>query len=275
MPPSPVPLTESSIVPVLRAAGCVFAEEEARLLVAASADAHELAAMVHRRTEGLPLEHILGYVEFCGLQLEIDAGVFVPRRRTELLAREAISRTRPGATVLDLCCGCGALGAAVASAVPGIELYASDIDSAAVACARRNLAPQGGHVFQGNLFDPLPPDLRGRVDVLVSNAPYVPTGSIPMMPPEARLHEPLVALDGGADGLDIQRRVVVEASQWLAPGGHLLVEASAAQAPVSAGFFAEHGLRAAIIAAGEIDATIIVGTRAEPSDTSRRRMHIG
>lgn len=262
MQPSPVPLTESSIVPLLRAAGCVFAEEEARLLVAAADDARELAAMVHSRMEGLPLEHVLGHVEFCGLQLEIDAGVFVPRRRTELLAMEAISRTHPGGTVLDLCCGCGALGAAVASAVPGIELYASDIEPAAVACARRNLAPRGGHVFQGNLFDPLPPDLRGSVEVLVSNAPYVPTGRIPMMPPEARLHEPLVALDGGVDGLDIQRRVVAEASHWLAPGGHLLVEASEAQAPVSAGFFAGHGLRPAIITSHELEATIIVGTRA-------------
>ncbi|GLB68442.1 putative protein N(5)-glutamine methyltransferase [Arthrobacter mangrovi] len=261
MQPRPVPLTESSIVTLLRAAGCVFAEEEARLLVAAADDARELAAMVHRRAEGLPLEHILGYVEFCGLQLEVDAGVFVPRRRTELLAREAISRTRPGGTVLDLCCGCGALGAAVASSVPGVELYACDIESAAVACASRNLAPRGGKVFRGNLFDPLPPALRGRVEVLVSNAPYVPTGRIPMMPPEARLHEPLVALDGGADGLDIQRRVVAEASHWLAPGGHLLVEASEAQAPVAAGLFAGHGLRPAVITSHELEATVIVGTR--------------
>ncbi|MGF9661564.1 putative protein N(5)-glutamine methyltransferase [Arthrobacter crystallopoietes] len=262
MPPPPVPLTEGSLVLTLRAAGCVFAEEEARLLLAAAADQDELAAMVRRRTEGFPLEHILGYVEFCGLQLEIGAGVFVPRRRTELLAGQAIRRTGPGATVLDLCCGCGALGAAVSAAVPGIALYASDIDSAAVACARRNLVPWGGRVFQGNLFEPLPAALRGRVDILVSNTPYVPTGRIRMMPPEARLHEPLAALDGGADGLDIQRRVAAEAYRWLAPGGHVLVEASEAQAPVSAGLFAEHGLRPAVIASGELDATIVVGTRA-------------
>ena len=83
-----------------------------------------------------------------------------------------------------------------------------------------------------------------------------------MMPPEARLHEPLAALDGGADGLDIQRRVAAEAYRWLAPGGHVLVEASEAQAPVSAGLLAEHGLRPAVIASGELDATIVVGTRA-------------
>jgi release factor glutamine methyltransferase len=260
MPSSPVPLTESSVVRTLRAAGCVFAEDEARLLLAAAADQGELAAMIRRRTAGFPLEHILGYVEFCGLQLEIGAGVFVPRRRTELLAGQAINRTGPGDTVLDMCCGCGALGAAVASAVTGIEVYASDIDSAAVDCARRNLGPWGGRVFQGNLFEPLPAALRGRVDILVSNAPYVPSGRIPMMPPEARLHEPMVALDGGVDGLEIQRRVAAEAGQWLAPGGHVLVETSEAQAPVSATLFAEHGLRPAIIASDELDASVVVGT---------------
>jgi release factor glutamine methyltransferase len=186
--------------------------------------------MVARRTAGVPLEHVLGWAEFCGLRVAVDPGVFVPRRRTELLARQAIAlAAAPGAVVLDLCCGSGAVAAAVGRARPDAELHAADIDPAAVRCARRNVP--GGHVHEGDLFAALPPALRGRIDVLVANAPYVPTDAIALMPPEARLHEPRVALDGGADGCDVLCRVAAGAPDWLAPHGHVLVETSEAQAP--------------------------------------------
>ncbi len=136
----------------------------------------------------------------------------------------------PGRVVLDLCCGTGAVGAAIHAAVGGVELYASDIEPAAVRCARRNVEPLGGQVFEGDLFDALPASLRGRVDLLVVNAPYVPTEAIALMPPEAREHEPHITLDGGADGVDVQRRVAAGAAEWLAPGGHLLIETSREQA---------------------------------------------
>jgi len=144
-----------------------------------------------------------------------------------------------------MCCGSGAVGAAVLAAQPDIELHASDVDAAAVSCARRNLG-SGGQVYAGDLFDALPPALRGRIDVVVANVPYVPTGEIALMPPQARVHEPRVALDGGDDGLDLFRRVAAEAPRWLAPGGHLLIETSDRQAPITAGIFAVCGPNAQI-----------------------------
>ena len=125
-------------------------------------------------------------------------GVFVPRRRTEFLVRQAAALARPGDVIVDLCCGAGAIGAALAAAVDRAEVHAADIDPAAVRCARRNVPGPWGHVYQGNLYEPLPGRLRGRVGVLVANVPYVPTGEIGFLPPEARTHEPRVALDGGA-----------------------------------------------------------------------------
>jgi release factor glutamine methyltransferase len=253
------------VVARLRAAGCVFAEDEARMLLDAAGTPAELAGMVDRRVAGLPLEHVLGWAEFAGRRIAVDPGVFVPRRRTELLAREAAARARPGAVVVDLCCGSGAVGVAVASAVPGVELHAADLDPAAVRCARRNAATVGGRVYEGDLDTPLPATLRGRVDVLVANAPYVPTDAVGLMPPEARLHEPRVALDGGADGLDVQRRVAAAAPRWLARGGHLLIETSERQAPHTAAAIAAAGLTStALVHAAELDATVVVGRLGRP-----------
>src|SRR5688500_4899029 len=164
-----VRLDEAAVVARLRAAGCVFAEDEARLLIEAAATPTALATLVDRRVAGFPLEHVLGWVEFCGLRIAVDPGVFVPRRRSEVLVREASSRARPGAVVVDLCCGSGALGVALGSVVPGIELHAADLDPAAVACAERNVGSVGGRVHAGDLFDALPPGLRGRVDVMLAN----------------------------------------------------------------------------------------------------------
>ena len=254
-------LSLPAIVTTLRAAGCVFAEDEAQLLVAEAQTPAELADMVERRVSGLPLEHILGWAEFCGLRIAVDPGVFVPRQRTEFLVREAAALAKPGAVVLDLCCGSGALGIALAATVNGIELYAADIEAAAVACARRNLGAIGGQVFEGDLFDPLPTALRGRIDILMCNTPYVPTDALELMPPEARDHEPRVTADGGADGLDVQRRVAASAPQWLAPGGHLLVETSEDQAPLAVEIFARSGLTARIASSDELYATVVIGTR--------------
>ncbi|KUJ65385.1 hypothetical protein ACZ90_49170 [Streptomyces albus subsp. albus] len=245
----------------MRAAGCVFAEDEARLLMETAATGPELVAMVNQRVDGLPLEHVLGWAEFCGLRISVDPGVFVPRRRTEFLVEQAVSLARPGAVVVDLCCGSGAVAAALAAALRPTELYASDVDPAAVRCARRNLAAAGGAVFRGDLFASLPEELRGRVEVLAANVPYVPTEDVGLLPPEAREHEPLVALDGGADGLDVLRRVTAEAPRWLAPGGHLLVETSERQAARAVGVLADGGLAPQVARCEERNATVVVGTR--------------
>jgi release factor glutamine methyltransferase len=207
----PLAAVRSKVIAQLRAAGCVFAEEEAALLLAAAANAGELDALIRQRTLGLPLEHVLGWADFCGLRVAVDPQVFVPRRRTEYLVRRAarLLQERPGGgrpVVVDLCCGSGAVGAALAAVAGPLELHAADIDPAAVACAQRNLRPLGGEVHRGDLYDPLPDKLRGRVDILAVNAPYVPSEMISTMPPEARLHEPRVSLDGGPDGLELQRR---------------------------------------------------------------------
>jgi release factor glutamine methyltransferase len=241
----------------LRAAGCVFAEDEAKLLIAAAPTASDLERLVGHRVAGLPLEQVLGWAEFCGLRIAIDPGVFVPRRRSEFLVQRALVVTPPDAIVVDMCCGSGAIGAALAAVRP-IELYAVDIDSAAVACARRNI---NGHVYQGDLYEPLPATLQGRVDVLVVNAPYVPTDEIAFMPPEARLYEAQVALDGGLDGLDIQRRVVASALLWLTPGGTLLIETSDRQATDTADMMSNAGLNPSVLRSDDLDATIVIGVR--------------
>jgi release factor glutamine methyltransferase len=258
----PSPLLRSVIVTRLRAAGCVFAEDEARLLISTARTPAHLDAMVDRRAAGLPLEHVVGWAEFCGLRIAVAAGVFVPRHRTEFLVHQAtaLALARPGTVVVDLCCGSGAVGAALVAALDRVELYGVDIDPAAVRCARRNIAAAGGQVYEGDLYEPLPAALRGRIDLLVANAPYVPTEAIGLLPPEARMHEPRVALDGGADGLDVQRRVAAAAPRWLAPGGHLLVETSERQAPQTAGIFARNGLIPRTANSDDLNATVVMGT---------------
>lgn len=250
-----------SLVTTLRAAGCVFAEDEARLLLDTARTPDELDAMVEQRVTGFPLEHVLGWAEFRGLRIVVDPGVFVPRRRTEFLAEQAAAFTRPGSVVLDLCCGTGAVGATLDE----VELHAADIDPAAVRCARRNVAAVGGRVYEGDLYEPLPAALRGRVDVLIANAPYVPTDAIGLLPPEAREYEALVALDGGTDGLAVQRRVAAGASDWLAPGGHLLIETSERQAEQTVDIFVRGGLTAQVVTCDELDATVVVGMYAPGS----------
>ncbi|MET7702179.1 putative protein N(5)-glutamine methyltransferase [Streptomyces sp. NPDC005485] len=251
----------ASVVAALRSAGCVFAEDEAELILSTARTPDEAAAMVDRRVAGLPLEHVVGWAEFHGLRVTVEPGVFVPRRRTEFLVDQALALGRAASLVVDLCCGSGAVGAALAVSLGGPELHAADIDPAAVVCARRNIAAYGGRVHEGDLFAALPDTLRGRVDLLAANVPYVPTDKVGLLPPEARDHEPLVALDGGADGLDILRRVAAEAPAWLAPGGSLFVETSERQASAALDTFTRNGLTARLAVSQELYAHVVIGTR--------------
>jgi release factor glutamine methyltransferase len=256
----PAPGVDPRIVARLRAAGCVLAEEEAALLQESAGSPDELAAMVDRRVSGEPLEHVVGWAEFCGLRIAVDPGVFRPRPRTEFLVEHAATLAGPGAVVVDLCCGSGALGVALAAMLGRVELHAADVDPVAIACARRNVEPVGGQVHLGDLFAALPADLRGRVDVLLANVPYVPTGDLELLPAEARLHEPVGTLDGGPDGLEVLRRVAADARRWLAPGGHLLTEASSRQAEAAAEVLSSAGLDARVVTSEAHDATVVVGT---------------
>ena len=257
---SPVPpSSRDSVVVALRAAGCVFAEDEAELILTTASTPAEAAAMVERRVAGLPLELVVGWAEFRGLRITVAPGVFVPRRRTEFLVEQALARAPGAGVVVDLCCGSGAVGAALAAGLGRVELHAADIDPAAVRCARGNVAAAGGHVHQGDLFDALPGDLRGRVGILAANVPYVPSDEIGLLPPEARAHEPLVALDGGADGLGVLRRVAAGAPRWLAPGGCVLVETSRHQAPAALDAFERNGLTAHLAVSEELYAHVVIG----------------
>lgn len=216
----------SDLVAQLREAGCVFAEEEAAILFAAASDTPELAALVARRIAGEPLEHVVGWAEFAGMRVPVAPGVFVPRRRTELVARIAERLAPASGTVVDLCCGAGAIGIAVATWRDDLTVIAADIDPVAVDLAQRGLAPMGGTAVVSDMDTGLPPELAGAVDVVASCPPYVPTGQIALMPHEARDHEPLKALDGGKDGARMQARVFDAAVRLLAPGGVCVVETS-------------------------------------------------
>lgn len=250
-----------ALVRRLRAAGCVFAEDEADLLIAAADSAGALTRLADRRVAGLPLEHLLGWAEFCGRRIVVHPGVFVPRGRTALLVDAAVAVTGPAPAVLDLCCGSGAAAVVLHDRLAPRWLGAADVDPVAVACARRNLDPLGVPVYQGDLFAPVPARWRGRLDLVVANAPYVPSDAVAMMPAEARLHEAPVALDGGADGLAVLRRVAAGAAEWLAPGGHLAVEVSAEQAPALCAVFTAAGLDPTVVRDEEWEATAVTARR--------------
>lgn len=260
-------MPESWIVARLRAAGCVFAEDEAVLLAEAAGEVAadeapadhvaELERLIARRVAGEPLEYVLGWAQFRGLRVVVEPGVFVPRRRSELLVEQACALAPAGGTVVDLCCGSGALGAAVAAERPDLTVHAVDIDPAAVQCARHALT----RVHRGDLFSALPADLRGGIDVVLANVPYVPSGAIATMPPEARDHEPAVALDGGDDGLAVLRRVARFAPDWLAEGGHLLSETSEGQVAAAVAVFRHAGFAARVETCAELAATAVVGRR--------------
>ncbi|MCC2322718.1 putative protein N(5)-glutamine methyltransferase [Cellulomonas xiejunii] len=265
----------AALVARLRAAGCVFAEDEAALLVAAAGDqpsaggvaspagtVDALEALVARRVAGEPLETVLGWVEFAGLRLGVGPGVFVPRRRTELLARTAVRLAResgPTPVVVEACCGVAPVASLVAREVPGAQVHAADLDPVAVGWARRNLAHRG-QAWVGDLLDPVPPALRGRVDVLVANAPYVPHDAIATMPPEARDHEPHAALDGGADGVDVQRRLLALAPVWVRAGGHVLVETSVRQTALTRAA-CPPGWPVEVLRDDDVDGTVVVARR--------------
>lgn len=242
----------STLVARLRAAGCVFAEEEAALLAGAPESA------VARRVAGEPLEQVLGWAEFAGLRVAVAPGVFVPRRRSEFLVARARAVLSGAGTVVDVCCGTGAIGAALLAAYPGLVLHAADVDPAAVACARANL-PGAAGVHAGDLLAALPAELAGSVDVVVASTPYVPSDAVAAMPPEAREHEPRAALDGGGDGVDVVRRLAAQAPAWLRPGGHLLVECAGHQSPLARDALAAAGFTVSVARDEEHDATVVAG----------------
>jgi release factor glutamine methyltransferase len=260
-------VTVTSVASLLVGAGCINAEAEAALLVEAADTAERLEEMVARRTAGEPLEYVVGWTEFRGIRVVVRSGVFVPRARSGFLVEEAaslmrcVSGGRDGAVLVDLCCGIGALGVAVAAEVPSVELHAVDIDARAVSCAEENHGDLGGGVYGGDLFAALPRRLRRRVDVIMASPPYVPTEQMALLPAEARCFEPVIALDGGEDGFAIVRRIARGARQWLAPHGFLALEVGEVQAEPVGPILEGMGYSTRVAVSAEFGSAVVIGRR--------------
>jgi release factor glutamine methyltransferase len=211
----------------LAEAGSIAAREEAdELIRAAAGDPEVLEDLVSRRTNGEPIAWLTGAVTFCGLELRVAPGVYVPRRQTEPLAWRAATLLPRAGVAVDLCTGAGAIAAVMAAGVPTARVLATEVDHEAAQCARRN----GVEVFEGYLDDPLPRELANRVDVLTAVVPYVPTDSLRLLPRDVQAFEPRLALDGGADGTDLLTEVARRSVAWLRPAGWLLLELGGDQA---------------------------------------------
>ncbi|HEX6581913.1 MAG TPA: HemK/PrmC family methyltransferase [Actinomycetota bacterium] len=207
--------------------GCVAPEAEADgLLTAAREGAGPIEELVRRRLRGEPLAWITGSVTFCGRRVRIDPGVFVPRPHTEALARRAVELLPDQGIAVDLCTGSGVVAVVLAAARPRALVAGTDVDPFAVACARRNGVPAS----EGDLDGPLPPALRGRIDLMTAVVPYVPTEELHLLPRDVLEHEPRRALDGGSGGTRVLVRAAGVASRWLPPGGSVLLELGLDQA---------------------------------------------
>lgn len=245
----------------LSRAGFVAAEEEAaELLACAAGDRDRLDALVDRRLTGEPLAWVTERVEFCGLEIRVDPGVYVPRGQSELLAGRAVERLPADGLAIDLCTGSGAIGAALSAARPGARVLASDVDERAVACARRN----GVEVYRGDLFAPLPDGLEERVDVVVGVVPYVPTPDLPLLQRDTFTFESPLPYDGGPDGTEILRRVLIGSPRFLRRAGALLLELGGGQAEAIRGDLARLGfVDVAVLADEEGDVRGIEATLGE------------
>jgi release factor glutamine methyltransferase len=234
--------TSEGIVHTLAAGGCVDPEGEAGLmLVAAGEGVGGIDELVARRLGGEPLAWISGFVWFGGVRVLVDPGVFVPRPHTEALARRAVELLPDDGVAVDLCTGSGAVAAVLHSARPNALVLATDLDPVAVACARRN----GIDALLGDLDEPIPSEVRGRVDVVTVVAPYVPSEELHLLPRDVLEHEPRRALDGGNGGTAILLRATEAAGRLLRPGGRILLELGGDQAHRIARALSDHGLAVA------------------------------
>jgi release factor glutamine methyltransferase len=222
-----VPNDRAALAELLADAGFVAAQEEAdELLARAAGDVELLDALVARRLTGEPLAWITGSVSFCGLEIRVDGGVYVPRWQSEPLARRAVERLPANGAAIDLCTGTGAIARTLMAARPAARVVASDLDQRAVACAAAN----GVEVHRGDLFAPLPRALEGGVDVVVGVVPYVPTADLALLQRDTLAFESPLSYDGGHDGTEILRRVVTDSPRFLRPGGALLLELGGGEA---------------------------------------------
>jgi release factor glutamine methyltransferase len=223
----PAPTDRGALAELLADAGFVAAVEEAgELLDRAAGDPQLLDALVARRLTGEPLAWITGSVSFCGLEIGVDRGVYVPRWQSEPLALRAVERLPADGAAVDVCTGAGAIAKTLMTRHPGARVMATDLDERAVACARRN----GVDALRGDLLAPLARALEGRVDVVVGVVPYVPTGDLRLLQRDTLTFESTLSYDGGEDGTALLRRVVAGSPRFLRRGGALLLELGGRQA---------------------------------------------
>ena len=203
------------------------------------AEVDGLREFIRRRGRREPLQHILGSISFCGLEMAVNRDVLIPRPETELLAERGWTflnqlsalNSQPS-TVLDFGTGSGCLAIALAAKCAAAEVYALDLSPAALVVARQNAARHGltGRIrfLEGQGFAPVPAGIR--FDLIISNPPYIPSGEIASLQPEVRDYDPRPALDGGADGLDYGRQLAAESAPFLKPEGRLMLEFGDGQA---------------------------------------------
>lgn len=214
---------KDTLVSRLRAAGCVFAEDEAAEIRRVHGDDEKAVdAAVAARRAGIPLEQVLGVARFAGVEVEVGDGVFVPRRRAEPLIDEAVAAAPDARVVVDLGCGTGAIAAALHQRMPRAQVHGVEVDPAALRYAARNGRRHGFEAHLGDWWQALPRTLRGRVDLAVAYLPHVPAARLSGIPGDYRAHEPDRAVAGGADGLDPLRAVVAGMDEWMAPDGVLV-----------------------------------------------------
>jgi release factor glutamine methyltransferase len=256
----PTPNDPAGLTALLASEGFVAADEEAdELLARAAGDTELLESLVARRLTGEPLAWITGSVAFCGLELRVDPGVYVPRWQSEQLARRAADRLPAGGTAVDLCTGTGAVAKTMMVARPAARVVGADLDERAVACATAN----GVEAYHGDLFAPVPAALEGRVDVVVGVVPYVPTPELGLLQRDTFTFESALSYDGGDDGLEIVRRVLHDSRRFLRPGGALLLELGGEQAGALDGDLGRLGyVDVAVLVDEDGDARGVEATRA-------------
>lgn len=208
--------------------------------------------LVRRRAQGEPLQQILGETEFYSRVFKVEQGVFIPRPETERLVEEAAALVAPpdrrllAPVAVEIGCGTGIVGISLALEIPRLTVHATDINPLAVQLTKHNAHTLGAeariHVQQGSRFDPLPAHLKGQVDLVVSNPPYIRAEDIPGLAAEVADHDPVEALDGGPDGLVFYRALASSVGEWLRPGGHVAVEIGDEQGQDVEDIFAASGL---------------------------------
>lgn len=208
-----------------------------------SADSSKVKRLLDRRLKGEPIQYIIGHIEFCGLFIRVGKGVLIPRPETELLVEEVIQTVKSNAlrvnssgkissritryvsrTFLDLCTGSGCIALSLAKEFPGVQVYGTDLLKEALVYAKKNAkanAIRNVRFSQGSLFDAV----KGRkFDIITANPPYIRADEIETLQPEIRDWEPVIALNGGRDGMDFYRAIFSSAGGYLNPCGFLFLE---------------------------------------------------